>query len=104
MPACLLDLNKLHREWYDWTMKGGAKPKFLEKRVAYYVAGAEAWKYADSLEAIPTKAQKLYLASTHGATTDAFHSGTLTRTKPRSIAPSLLRVRSARRSPGGAGA
>jgi putative CocE/NonD family hydrolase len=79
--ACLLDLNKLHREWYDWTMKGGAKPKFLENRVAYYVAGAEAWKYADSLQAIPTKSVKLYLASLHGAPTDAFHSGTLTRTK-----------------------
>ena len=57
-PACLIDLNKLHREWYDWTMKGGDKPKFLEKRVAYYVAGAEAWKYADSLEAIPAKARE----------------------------------------------
>jgi len=85
--ACLLDLNKLHREWYDWTMKGGAKPKFLEKRVAYYVVGAEAWKYADSLDAIPTKSQKLYLASTHAAPTDAFHSGTLTRTKPDQSPP-----------------
>ena len=23
-----LDLNKLHTEWYDWAMKGGAKPEF----------------------------------------------------------------------------
>jgi putative CocE/NonD family hydrolase len=85
--ACLLDLNQLHREWYDWTMKGGARPKFLEKRVAYYVAGAEAWKHADSLEAIPAKAERLYLASMHGAATDAFHSGTLSHTKPGKSPP-----------------
>ncbi len=89
-PAALVDLNQLHREWYDWTMKSGAKPKFLEKRVAYYVpgAGAEAWKYADSLESIPTQAERLYLAShanladTPGGAADAFHSGTLSRAKP----------------------
>jgi predicted acyl esterase len=49
---CLLDLNKLHSEWYDWTMKAGARPEFLRKRVAYYVMGADEWKYADSLGAI----------------------------------------------------
>ena len=49
--ASALDLNKLHTEWYDWTMKSGAKPAFLKKRVAYYVMGAErgnmriAWKH-----------------------------------------------------------
>jgi hypothetical protein len=35
----VLDLNKLHSEWYDWTMKGSPKPEFLKKRVAYYVMG-----------------------------------------------------------------
>ena len=78
----LLDLNGLHREWYDWTMKDGPKPKFLEKRVAYYVTGAEAWKYADSLEAIPTKPERLYLTSPDGSANDAFRSGTLSRTLP----------------------
>jgi len=44
--ASVLDLNKLHTEWYDWVMKNGKKPEFLKKRVAYYVvgAGAEDWK------------------------------------------------------------
>jgi len=72
--ASLLDLNKLHREWYDWTMKGGAKPEFLKKRVAYYVVGAEEWKYADSLEAISNAKLMLYLGS-NGTAGDIFHSG-----------------------------
>jgi putative CocE/NonD family hydrolase len=86
-PACMLDLNNLHKEWYDWTMKGGPKPKFLEKRVAYYVTGAEAWKYADSLDAIPAKPETLYLTSPNGSANDAFHSGTLGHTKPGKSPP-----------------
>jgi uncharacterized protein len=74
--ASILDLNKLHAEWYGWTMKGGAKPEFLKKRVAYYVMGAEQWKYADNLESIAKHTMKLYLAS-NGSTSDVFHSGTL---------------------------
>jgi len=76
--ASILDMNKLHREWYDWTMKGGTKPEFLKKRVAYYVVGpgAENWKYADSLETISNEKRVLYLHSTGGAS-DVFNSGAL---------------------------
>ena len=74
--ASLVDLNKLHTEWYDWAMKGGAKPEFLKKRVAYYVVGAEEWKYADSLESISNATKTLYLGSGSGAG-DVFRSGTL---------------------------
>jgi putative CocE/NonD family hydrolase len=51
-PASLVDLNGLHKEWYDWTMKGGPRPAFLKKRVAYYVIGADEWRYASSLDVI----------------------------------------------------
>jgi uncharacterized protein len=74
--ASALDLNELHSQWYAWTMKAGAKPEFLKKRVAYYVMGAEQWKYADSLESIANKTLTLYLSSNGGAG-DVFHSGTL---------------------------
>jgi len=75
--ASLVDLNKLHAEWYDWAMKGGTKPEFLKKRVAYYVVGAEEWKYADSLESISNATKTLYLGSGGGAG-DVFRSGALT--------------------------
>jgi putative CocE/NonD family hydrolase len=80
--ASLLDMNKLHKEWYDWTMKDGQKPAFLKKRVAYYVAGAEMWKYANSLEEIPTRSQKMYLCSDSSAR-DIFHSGSLELKVPK---------------------
>jgi uncharacterized protein len=80
--AGILDMNNLHKEWYDWTMKGGKKPGFLKKRVAYYVMGEETWKYAESLEAIRVTPQKLYLCSNQGAN-DVFHSGSLENKAPK---------------------
>ena len=76
--ASVLDLNKLHTEWYDWVMKGGKKPEFLKKRVAYYVvgAGAENWKYADTLEGISNEKRTLYLESS-GKADSVFQSGML---------------------------
>jgi len=84
-PASVLDLNDLHRQWYDWTMKSGPKPEFLKKRVAYYVTGAEEWKYADTLESITKERRTLYLDSS-GTAADAFHSGTLSAEKPHGAA------------------
>jgi len=83
--ASLVDLNKLHAEWYDWTMKGGPKPEFLKKRVAYYLVGAEEWKYADSLESISNTTRTLVLGS-NGDAGDVFRSGTLTEGKPSASA------------------
>ena len=77
--ASMVDLNKLHTEWYDWTMKSGARPEFLQKRVAYYVVGpgAEEWKYADDLGSIATERRALYLTSTGGSANSTVHSGEL---------------------------
>lgn len=85
--ACMLDMNKLHMEWYDWTLKGGSKPEFLKQRVAYYLAGAEEWKYAVSLDSISTVTKQLYLNSTNGSANDVFRSGTLEETPPAQSQP-----------------
>ena len=84
--ASVLDLNKLHTEWYDWTMKGGRKPEFLSKRVAYYLVGAEEWRYADSLESV-TNATKTFYLSSNGAAGDVFHSGAMSESKAEGGAP-----------------
>src|SRR5437667_1511684 len=81
--ASVLDLNKLHTEWYDWAMKGGPKPEFMKRRVAYYVVGAEEWKYADSLESISNATKTMYLGS-GGDAGDVFRSGALTGENPAS--------------------
>jgi uncharacterized protein len=75
-PASLLDLPKLHLEWYAWTMEGGEKPAFLRKPVAYYVMYADKWRYADSLDAVTSGTLALHLDSGANAD-DVLSSGTL---------------------------
>jgi putative CocE/NonD family hydrolase len=58
-------------------MKAGTRPEFLKKRVAFYVTGAERWRYADSLDAVTAGTQTLYLASRGGLANDVFYSGRL---------------------------
>jgi putative CocE/NonD family hydrolase len=82
----LVDLNQLHKEWYDWIMKSGKKPAFLKKRVAYYVTGTEQWKYADSLEEISRRKEALYL-STATKPIGAFSTAILQPRKPVKLSP-----------------
>ncbi len=62
-PASLIDMAELHVQWYAWTMLGGSKPRFLQKNVAYYVVGAERWRYADTLEQVTERHEIRYLDS-----------------------------------------
>ena len=88
-PASLLDMNKLHKQWYDWTLKDGTKPEFLLDRVAYYVlgGGAEEWRYAASLEAVTAESRPLYLDSRDGSASDVFASGSLNPGKANGTRP-----------------
>jgi hypothetical protein len=85
----LLDLNDLHRQWYDWTMKTGAKPEFLKDQVAYYVlapgnSGVNGeWKYAASLNALTANPRSFYLDSKSGDANGVFRSGRLTEVPPK---------------------
>src|SRR5882724_5508624 len=82
--GAIVDLNDLHRQWYDWTMKAGPKPPFLKSQVAYYLlapgnSGANGkWKYADDFAALVANPKTFYFASKDGDANGAFRSGTLT--------------------------
>jgi putative CocE/NonD family hydrolase len=75
-PASLVDLPKLHLEWYAWTMQAGSKPEFLTKHVAYYVISADKWCYADTLDAVTGEMRPLELES-NGEANDVLASGSL---------------------------
>lgn len=78
----VLDMNAFDKAWYDWTLKGGKKPEFLKKRVAYFVAGANHWRYADSLADIAEETLVLHLTSPHGTADSVFASGLLSPREP----------------------
>ncbi len=76
-PASLVDLPKLRVDWYAWTMKNAPKPDFLRKPVAYYVLGAEKWRYTETLEGITAESRPYHLDSVGNAANDVLMSGTL---------------------------
>jgi putative CocE/NonD family hydrolase len=76
VPAALIDARPLHVWWLRWIMGHSRKIQFLRKRVCYYFAGAEKWRYADSLALVTTHSKPLYLDST-GSASQIFASGLL---------------------------
>jgi putative CocE/NonD family hydrolase len=87
-PAAIVDLNDLHRQWYDWTMKNGAKPQFLKDQVAYYLVAAGnsgangEWKYAPNFAELVANPKTFYLDSKNGDANGVFRSGFLTDKQP----------------------
>ncbi len=81
-PASLVDLAQLHADWYAWTMQGAPQPEFLKRRVAYYVAAADVWRYADTLEGVTARSEAYHLDSTRNAT-DVSSSGSLDTSKAK---------------------
>ena len=86
--GAIVDLNDLHRQWYDWTMKTGQKPAFLKNQVAYYLlapgnSGANGeWKYADRFEILTANPKTFYLDSKNGDANGVFRSGSLSENRP----------------------
>jgi putative CocE/NonD family hydrolase len=87
-PGAVIDLNDLHRQWYDWTMKSGPRPEFLKNQVAYYLlaagnSGANGeWKYADNFETLVANPKIFYLDSKNGDANGIFRSGSLIEKQP----------------------
>jgi putative CocE/NonD family hydrolase len=85
----VLDLNDLHRQWYEWTMKNGAKPAFLKNQVAYYVIPAGnsgsngEWKYTDIYANLIANPKTFYFDSKSGDANGVFRSGSLSEAKPK---------------------
>lgn len=89
--AAVLDMQMLQREWYDWALGRGSVPAFLKDRVAYYMMGANEWRYSHTLEGASSGEQiALYLSEPSGTPADVYHSGRLARQVPRAEPPAVL--------------
>lgn len=65
-PAGVFDMPDLLAGWLDATLRGRPLPPFFRKRIAYYVLGAEEWRYAETLEEISAGSATLHLDSPSG--------------------------------------
>jgi len=57
--ASVLDLNKLHTDWYDWTMKSGKKPEFLKKKKSVLKRAAQSRQRAEVNRANRTRVRTM---------------------------------------------
>lgn len=81
--GAVLDMNRLHSDWYDWVLGRGTRPALLQDRVTYFMMGANEWRHAPSLEAAGSgNTMEFYLSDARGTPGDLFHSGTLATSRP----------------------
>ncbi|MFM7597226.1 MAG: CocE/NonD family hydrolase, partial [Actinomycetota bacterium] len=71
-----LPLRQMRTAWFRHILFGEPRPEMLTDRFVYYVAGAEEWRTAPTVEAATVGARPLYLQSAEGPN-DVFHSGWL---------------------------
>jgi putative CocE/NonD family hydrolase len=61
--AAKIDLTEVRYRWFDYTLKGGAKPAILADKINYEVTGANVWKHAPSLKAMASDSARYYLSA-----------------------------------------
>jgi len=77
--GAVVDMEKLHKEWYDSVLKGAPRPEFLKDRVTYYVTGDDAWRSAPSYASFFANPLPLYLAANGAEGHDVLQSGALAK-------------------------
>jgi uncharacterized protein len=89
--AAVIDMEKLHADWYDAALGRGPMPTLLRDRVSYFMMGADEWRYAPSLEAASAGGTlSFFLAAPEGTPQDVFRAGKLSPTAPAAEPPAIL--------------
>jgi len=84
----MLDMNKLHEDWYNFAMRDSARPAFLKNKVGYFITNRNEWKWVGSLDDIGKEKKSFYLANVGGQANDLLHSGSLLEKLPANTGPS----------------
>ena len=77
----VIDMSRIHLEWFDWTLKNKKKPLFLADKVMYYIMGEEKWAAASDINLSKKKKLKFYLAP-QGNAKSIFSCGLLSTDLP----------------------
>lgn len=63
-PAAQIDMGELRYQWFDYVLKGGAKPALLQDKINYEVMGADAWMHVPSIAAMADHTTRFHLSAT----------------------------------------
>lgn len=90
-PDAVVDMGRLHADWYDWALGRGPRPALLRDRVAYFMMGADEWRYAHTLEGASSgKALALYLEDVRGTPKNVADPGVLSESTPGAEPPATV--------------
>jgi hypothetical protein len=89
--SAVLDMNKLHADWYDWVLGRGPRPAFLRDRVTYFMMGADTWRSAHTLEGASSgKNLTLWLDDPRGTPKNLSAPGALSTSRPGAEPPAMI--------------
>lgn len=60
-PAARFNIKEYTYQWFDYILKGAAKPGFLNDKINYQVVGTDEWRSASSLDNMHNGYLKFYL-------------------------------------------
>ena len=84
--SSLIDMNELHRQWYNYILKDSIKPDFLKNNVAYFVTNKDVWKYVASLDEIG-KTKKIFHLNNSIKSINSINVGSLQKDLPIASKP-----------------
>ncbi len=90
-PDAVFNMDQLNIDWFNWVLGRAPKPSFLKNKIAYYVPGAEEWRYANSLSSISSKNNTLYLSADPNDAYDIFKSGSLIQSPSKIQQPHIFK-------------
>ncbi|HEY2179215.1 MAG TPA: CocE/NonD family hydrolase [Caulobacteraceae bacterium] len=92
IPAdAVLDMNRLHADWYDWVLGRGPRPALLADRVTYYMMGADEWRHAHTLDSASSGQNlTLYLDDPRGTPGNVSAPGVLSSSRPGAEPPAMI--------------
>jgi predicted acyl esterase len=89
--AAVIEMKKLQADWYDWALGRAALPGFFRDHVAYFMMGADQWRYAPTLDSASSdKELVLNLHSAHGTPGNLLNPGMLSTSAPGKEAATVL--------------
>lgn len=66
--VAMIDQKQLVLDWFNYTLKGGKKPAFLQDRIAVFAMGENRWHYFPSIEKMNRDTLSFYLPAKAGET------------------------------------
>jgi putative CocE/NonD family hydrolase len=85
-----MNMEELHKAWYDHVLKGGPVPEFLKDRVAFFVMERNTWMYASDLRQLEGAPLTFKLDATGAVAGDVTRSAHLALAEPRAPATVVL--------------